>query len=137
MQATPPFRRSPARRHISTIRKSSEGSFDNPLFSEQFKSVLATSLQNNKDALLGEPAVPREPRIGAAEEVLKAALSHSRHSLAQLLAWRDQMDKQIVSQAKQVERIEFALHKVRGDSAQLRTLQKMLDDQYGSDKDGD
>jgi hypothetical protein len=54
-----------------------------------------------------------------------------------MLIWRDMLDKSIVAQQKQIERIHFVLSKVRGDYAQLKVLKGIVEDQYGSDKDGD
>lgn len=55
------------------------------------------------------PALPRS--TSATEEVLTTALGQTKATLQQLLAWRDQLDRQIAAQQKQVDRMEFALNK--------------------------
>jgi hypothetical protein len=50
--------------------------------------------------LLLPPALPRS--VSATEEVLTVALQQSKQTLAQLMAWRDQLDRQIAVQQKQV-----------------------------------
>ncbi|KAL4419787.1 hypothetical protein ABPG75_006885 [Micractinium tetrahymenae] len=97
----------------------------NPLFTPQFMSVLQDSLaRQGSSALTSAP--PTEPRASASEEVLTAALAQSKQQLQQLLVWRDQLERQIASQQKQVDRIDFALNKVKGDAAYMNALKEML-----------
>lgn len=50
-------------------------------------------------------------RQSATEEVLTTALGQSKATLQQLVAWREQVDRQILAQQKQIDRMEFALNK--------------------------
>jgi hypothetical protein len=97
----------------------------NPLFNNQFMSVLQDSLARQGEQSL-TTAPPAEPRVSATEEVLTVALQQSKQTLAQLMAWRDQLDRQIAVQQKQVDRMEFALNKSRGDAAYLRAMKNLL-----------
>lgn len=98
-----------------------------PLFTSQFMGVLQTSLaRQGPDALTGGPPRSEEPRASATEEVLTVALSQSKTTLQQLVAWRDQIDRQVAVQQKQVDRMEFALNKSRNDAAYMRALKEML-----------
>lgn len=97
----------------------------NPLFNSQFMGVLQDSLaRQGSEALTKAP--PAEPRVSATEEVLTVALQQSKQTLGQLLAWRDQLERQIAVQQKQVDRMEFALNKSRNDAAYLRAMKEML-----------
>lgn len=97
----------------------------NPLFTPQFMNVLQDSLARQGSSAL-TTAPPTEPRASASEEVLTAALAQSKQALQQLLVWREQLDRQIASQQKQVDRIDFALNKVKGDAAYMNALKEML-----------
>jgi len=94
-------------------------------------------VQNDPTALTDGPPQTEEYKTSASEDVLGAALQQSKHTMTQMLMWRDMLDKSIVAQQKQIERIHFVLSKVRGDYAQLKVLKGIVEDQYGSDKDGD
>lgn len=64
--------------------------------------------------------------VSATEEVLTVALSQSKQTLMQLMAWREQIERQVAVQQKQVDRMEFALNKSRNDAAYLRAMKEML-----------
>ncbi|KAL4856984.1 hypothetical protein ACK3TF_002677 [Chlorella vulgaris] len=98
---------------------------NNPLFNSQFMGVLQDSLaRQGEQALTSAP--PTEPRVSATEEVLTVALSQSKQTLMQLMAWREQIERQVAVQQKQVDRMEFALNKSRNDAAYLRAMKEML-----------
>lgn len=97
----------------------------NPLFDNQFMSVLQDSLARQGDQALTS-APPAEPRVSATEEVLTVALQQSKRTLMQLMAWREQIDRQVAAQQKQVDRMEFALNKSRNDAAYLRAMKELL-----------
>ncbi|PSC70061.1 molybdenum cofactor biosynthesis [Micractinium conductrix] len=97
----------------------------NPLFNNQFMGVLQNSLaRQGVDSLTRAP--PTEPRTSATEDVLAAALGQSKQTLQQLLAWREQVERQIAAQQKQIDRMEFALNKCRNDAAYMRALKEMM-----------
>ncbi|KAI7840914.1 hypothetical protein COHA_005346 [Chlorella ohadii] len=98
----------------------------NPLFNNQFMGVLRDSLARQGSESLTRSAQPEGPRTSATEEVLTTALAQSKQSLQQLMMWREQIDRQIAAQQKQVDRMEFALNKSRGDAAYLRALKEMM-----------
>jgi hypothetical protein len=100
----------------------------NGLMNSQFMSVLQDSLsRQGADALTsGSFDMPDEDRPGAVEEVLEQALNQSKMSLRLMVQWKEQMEKQIAAQEKQVSRIEFALTKSRSDAAYLKSLKKIL-----------
>lgn len=100
----------------------------NPLFNSRFMGVLQDSLaRQGAEALTSAP--PVEERVCATEEVLTTALGQSKHTLQQMMAWKEQLDRQILAQQKQVDRMEFALNKSRGDAAYMRALKNMMSDQ--------
>jgi hypothetical protein len=98
----------------------------NPLFNSQFMGVLRDSLARQGSESLMRNAQAQGPRTSATEEVLTTALAQSKQTLQQLVVWREQIDRQIAAQQKQVDRMEFALNKSRGDAAYLRALKEMM-----------
>lgn len=97
----------------------------NPLFNSQFMGVLQESLaRQGPESLTNVPKA--EPRISATEEVLITALQQSKQTLQVMMMWREQIDRQVAAQQKQVDRMEFALNKSRNDAAYMTALKELM-----------
>jgi hypothetical protein len=43
-----------------------------------------------------------------------------------MMQWREQIDRQVAAQQKQVDRMEFALNKSRNDAAYMTALKELM-----------
>ena len=88
--------------------------------------VLQQSLaRQGADVLTKGASAQEEERASALEEVLSTALHQSKQQLKLLQIWKNQLDAAIAAQEKQVDRMEFALNKARGDAAYMKALKSM------------
>lgn len=62
------------------------------------------------------------------EEVLATALGSSQLNLRRLTLMAKEIEQAMEREAKQIERLEFAMQKAQGDVAYYQTLQRMVDD---------
>lgn len=134
MSRQPSLHHSPnlLRQSVKTFSQEDDLIASNPLFNDQFTSVLKESLaRQGVDALYEE--INREgPKTSALEDVLAAALHTSKQQYKFMITWRDQLDRTIAAQEKQINRMEFALNKARNDAAYNKALKDML---YAQDSD--
>jgi hypothetical protein len=96
-----------------------------PIFNDAFQAVFRDSIARQGTGALSGPAAPDEFENKAMEEVLVAALQTSRATLGGMRQWRDQLDAQIKGQERQVERMQFALTKAKGDAAYMLALKRL------------
>lgn len=118
----PPSR--PARAPRAGADSDSDGG-SAPIFNDAFAAVFRDSIARQGAGALSGPAAPDEFENKAMEEVLAAALQTSRATLGGMRQWRDQLDAQIKGQERQVERMQFALTKAKGDAAYMLALKRL------------
>ncbi|MEW5306163.1 MAG: hypothetical protein WDW38_003321 [Sanguina aurantia] len=107
-----------------------------PLFNNAFRDILAGALARQK-AMMSEdmdddiayaasrPLTPPPIERSASEEALATALAVSKVTLARMMEVRKEIETAIARETKQVDRLAFALQKVRTDAAYYRTLEEM------------
>lgn len=60
------------------------------------------------------------------EELLSSALSASQHTHRRLTLIKNEIDAALEREAKQIERLDFALKKCENDAAYYATLERMM-----------
>lgn len=65
--------------------------------------------------------------MSPSEEVLLSAVGSSQVTLQRLVAIKNEIDLAVQREAKQLERLHFAMTKAQGDAAYMATLQRMVD----------
>ncbi len=73
-------------------------------------------------------APPARREMSPLEEVLATALGSSQLNLRRLTLMAKEIEQAMEREAKQIERLEFAMQKAQGDVAYYQTLQRMVDD---------
>ncbi len=63
------------------------------------------------------------------EELLTSALGHSQLTLRRLTLVKNEIEQALEREAKQIERLEFALKKCETDTAYYTQIEKMMREQ--------
>mmetsp|Transcript_34526 Transcript_34526/g.87263 ORF Transcript_34526/g.87263 Transcript_34526/m.87263 type:complete len:178 (-) Transcript_34526:566-1099(-) len=104
------------------------------LFNDAFKAVLQESLKRQgAKALYDGVDKGQDDAISGQEEVLRTAIMHSKNSLQKLTQIRNETERLIDLETRQLERLQFALQKARNDAAYYRSVQAMMNDGSGSE----
>mmetsp|Transcript_1566 Transcript_1566/g.3838 ORF Transcript_1566/g.3838 Transcript_1566/m.3838 type:complete len:203 (+) Transcript_1566:71-679(+) len=97
------------------------------LFTPTFKAALAAALQrghHGKD-LKNILESQEEETLGDQEQILQAALRASQSNLARLQSIRANAQKLADAEARQAERLQYALNKARSDAAYYKGIEEM------------
>ncbi|KXZ41827.1 hypothetical protein GPECTOR_270g701 [Gonium pectorale] len=114
-----------------------------PIFTDSFRSALKQSLERQQteldkyggygsdDEYTAVPYVPSGPpprEMSPMEEVITTALGSSQMTLRRLNMIKNEVEAAIEREARQVERLEFALSKVQSDLAYYKSLERMMEE---------
>ncbi|PNW77297.1 hypothetical protein CHLRE_10g430350v5 [Chlamydomonas reinhardtii] len=124
-----------------TENEAVEATTGSSLFSNSFRSALKESLERQQtemdvkygygsdDEYIATPyksAGPARRELSPMEELLSSALSASQHTHRRLTLIKNEIDAALEREAKQIERLDFALKKCENDAAYYATLERMM-----------
>ncbi|KAF5838357.1 hypothetical protein DUNSADRAFT_2967 [Dunaliella salina] len=98
------------------------------LFTPTFKAALAAALQRGhcgKDLRNILESQEEEETLGDQEQILEAALRASQSNLARLQSIRANAQRLADAEARQAERLQYALNKARSDAAYYKGIEEM------------
>ncbi|KAG2446115.1 hypothetical protein HXX76_000714 [Chlamydomonas incerta] len=124
-----------------TENEAVEATTGSPLFSDSFRMALKESLERQQaemdvkygygsdDEYIATPyksAGPARREMSPMEELLSSALSASQFTVRRLTLIKNEIELALEREAKQVERLDFALKKCENDTAYYASLERMM-----------